>query len=262
MRSANNEAVAATGAIKECDECEGGGNERAFSINSSSLLLLDDPTLLRVWQSAASNDRWSSYWVGRSESKRVLDVGAGFGRLTLQLALHGAWVTFVDVAESNLLVLSRLCGVLGVATRCRFIHMASIESLSSSLQGPYDLVMALGSLHHAPRELIQEEMRLVLDQLRSGGSWLQLAYPMSAWAGCAMEVEKKSTGWRSGFSQPCTFHLWGTVTDGDGTPWAEWYELPKLMRTMEPHRMRPSWCGITKSEDGRGEFLWTELIKQ
>ena len=98
--------------------------------------------------------------------------------------------------------------------------------------------MALGSLHHAPRELIQEEMR---------GSWFQVAYPI---------------GWRSGFSQPCTFHLWGAVTDGDGTPWAEWYELPKLMTTMEPHRMRPSWCGITKSEDGRGEFLWTELIKQ
>jgi len=75
------------------------------------------------------------------------------------------------------------------------LSTASIESLSSSLHGPYnyDLVMAIGSLHHAPRELIQEEMR---------GSWFQVAYPI---------------GWRSGFSQPSIcggLSLMGTVLLG------------------------------------------------
>lgn len=67
------------------------------------------------------------------------------------------------------------------------------------------------------------------------------------------------------FRQACTFSQWGSVTDGDNAPWAEWYELPKLLRTMEPVQMFPDWCGITRTEKGpqrdRDEFLWVHLIK-
>ncbi len=44
--------------------------------------------------------------------KKVMDIGSGFGVDSITFAQHGAKLTFVDLVESNLKVLQRLCGIL------------------------------------------------------------------------------------------------------------------------------------------------------
>jgi len=192
----------------------------------------------------------------------------------MQFALHGAWVTFVDVAASNLEILRRICATLQISHRCSFLHFKQLTSLHL-LSGPYDVVFALGSLHHAPRELIVQEMQLILPHLRSHGSWYQLAYPLAQYRRCLMQTPLGSTSVRTS----CSFDAWGQATDGKGTPWSEWYEPHKLMVTMGDS-MSLDWCGHTfiahncsgssdkeNCPQGSGEkihreFMWAHMIKK
>jgi len=57
-----------------------------------------------------------------------------------------------------------------------------------------------------------------LRHLKVGGRWLQLAYPKVRW------IEHRRP----------PFRTWGEATDGAGTPWAEWYDVPKLLKMLEP----------------------------
>jgi cyclopropane fatty-acyl-phospholipid synthase-like methyltransferase len=146
----------------------------------------------------------------------VLDVGSGFAIDSITAAQNGAKVTFVDLAESNLRVIQRLCSILGLEGM-NFLLLKDIESLRT-LDRDYDVIMAMGSLHHAPFEVIKPEAIELVKHLKPGGRWLQLAYPKNRW-----EREGRMP-----------FSKWGERTDGQGTPWAEWYGLRKLLRLLEP----------------------------
>ena len=39
----------------------------------------------------------------------------------------------------------------------------------------------------------------------------------------------------------CVFNVWGRQTDGLGAPWAEWYELAKVLDLVEPTKMHVEW---------------------
>src|SRR5215469_12380563 len=88
--------------------------------STSHLLSLSDADLLAEWEGARkdistgtefSHRGW--YHVLYADSmrgKKVMDVGSGFGVDSITFAQHGARLTFVDLVESNLQVLKRLCG--------------------------------------------------------------------------------------------------------------------------------------------------------
>ena len=60
------------------------------------------------------------------------------------------------------------------------IYIESIADMQRALEGKvFDAVCAFGSMHHAPREFIQKQVRLLRDHLAPGGLWVQLAYPIN-----------------------------------------------------------------------------------
>ncbi|MFC2153910.1 class I SAM-dependent methyltransferase [Candidatus Altiarchaeota archaeon] len=170
--------------------------------------------------------------------KKVLDVGCGLGIDGVTFAENGAQVTFVDIVEDNLEIVRRVCKKLGIKN-ASFLLMQDIDSLKP-LDKDYDTIMAMGSLHHAPEKVVREEVQELLKHLKQSGRWLQLAYPKYRWI-------------RDGRK---TFDKWGEITDGIGTPWAEWYDLTKLLKLMEPARFNVVLC----REFHEREFVWFDLM--
>lgn len=212
------------------------------------LLRFSDEELLTEWTASredittgsefAHRGWYHSLYAESMRGRKLLDVGSGFAIDSITFAQHDAMVSFVDIARSNLDVVQRLCGLLGLENTS-FTLLEDIGSLHD-LDRDYDFIMAMGSLHHAPVGIIKPEVQELVKHLKVGGRWLQLAYPRTRWI-------------RDG--KP-PFDRWGDMTDGHGTPWAEWYDLPKLLRLMEPARFDVVLC----QEFHNNDFIWFDLL--
>ena len=173
--------------------------------------------------------------------RRIIDVGSGIARQTLQFAIHGAFVTFVDIVKDNLEVIRRVAESKGVADRVwtrdfnifvtffvmflllqvKTIYIESIADMERALEGKvFDAVCAFGSMHHAPREFIQKQVRILRDHLAPGGLWVQLAYPINRFTNFRADgnLPMQSKYYGDGLS----FNNGGWGGDNDNTPWAEW----------------------------------------
>ncbi len=211
---------------------------------TSELLRLSDGELLREWERSRQDITTGRNFAHRGwyhalyremvTSKKIMDVGSGFAIDSISFSQFGARVTFVDLAEDNLEVVKRLCRLLGIRN-CQFVLLQDVDTLRG-LEADYDVIMASGSLHHAPVSVIRPEVHELRRHLRRGGRWLQLAYPRARWV-------------REG-SLP--FSKWGEVTDGVGTPWAEWYDLDKLRALHTPGRFEVILC----LEFHGSDFIW------
>ncbi len=216
--------------------------------STADLLSLSDQELLAEWTTSRQDITTGSEFAHRGwyhtlyaesmRGKKLLDIGSGFAIDSITFAQHGAKVTFVDLARSNLEVVQRLCGLFSLKSTS-FILMEDIGSLHT-LDMDYDLIMAMGSLHHAPVGIIKPEVQELVKHLKTGGRWLQLAYPKTRWI-------------RDG---SLSFDKWGEMTDGKGTPWAEWYDLPKLLHLMEPTHFDV----VLSQEFHNSDFIWFDLL--
>jgi SAM-dependent methyltransferase len=206
---------------------------------SGDLERLDGPGLLARWQteyvaSGQNRDWYRRLYAEPFRGKHLLDVGSGLGFDALFFAAAGVHVTCCDVAAGNLRIISRLAGELGhsIAT----VPIDGLESLASL--GQFDVIWCNGSMLHAPFDVAREESAALLSHLNSGGRWIELAYPRGRWI-------------REG-SLP--FDRWGKRTDGERTPWAEWYDMEKLGQRLAPWQLRP----ILEMEFGYGAFIWLD----
>lgn len=147
--------------------------------------------------------------------KSVLDVGSGLAIDGITFAQHGAQMTFLDIVESNLELLKRLCRILKVEN-VAFHYLENFDSIAS-LPEKFDVIWCQGSLINMPFEVTRKEAQLLLERLPVGGRWVELAYPEERWK-------------REG---ELPFERWGDKTDG-GAPWMEWYDLPKLRKLLSP----------------------------
>jgi len=216
--------------------------------NTNRLLELPDEALLAEWEKArkdittggefAHRGWYHTLYADGMRGKKVMDIGSGFGVDSITFAQHGARLTFVDLAETNLKVLQRLCRVLGIAD-ARFVLFEDLTSLKP-LDTDYDVIMAMGSLHHAPDRVMKPEYQELLRHLKTGGRWLQLAYPRSRWI-------------REG--RP-PFSKWGEITDFAGTPWCEPYDLEKLLGMLAPGKFEV----VLYQEFHGGDFNWFDLL--
>jgi len=217
-------------------------------MKTTDLLKLADDVLLDEWQKARLDVTTGPEWAHRGwyhtlyaegmRGKKVMDVGSGFGVDSITFAQHGAKLTFVDLVETNLNVLERLCRIMGL-NDAHFHVLHDVDSLRS-LDTDYDVIMAMGSLHHAPAEVMRPECQELVGHLRVGGRWLQLAYPESRWI-------------RDG--RP-PFSKWGEMTDGVGTPWCEWYDVPKLLSMFGPAKFDV----VLYQEFHNHDFNWFDLV--
>jgi len=214
--------------------------------STHELAFLDDDALLLFWRGirdaeGAEDERgwYRERYREFVQSKHLLDIGCGLALDTLTFAEWGAArVTCADLAPSNLRLVSRVAGLLGVGDRVETFHLESPEAVSR-LPHDLDAIFALGSLHHAPREIVEPEVRELGTHLKPGGHWLQLAYPKARWEGDG--------------SPP--FERWGEYTDGYGTPWAEWYDTAKLLDLLAPTQFEV----VFEHDWHDHEFNWMEL---
>ncbi|PIP37714.1 MAG: hypothetical protein COX19_15980 [Desulfobacterales bacterium CG23_combo_of_CG06-09_8_20_14_all_51_8] len=222
------------------------GNDR---VTTKHLLDLPDKALLDLYLKNRIDATTGEFFSVRGwyhvlykdifRGKRVMDVGSGFGIDGITFAQHGARMTFVDIVESNLEILKRLCGLLDIEN-VDFCYMESIDSLSP-LSKDYDVIWCQGSLINAPFDIIREEAQELLEHLPVGGRWIELAYPKARW-----EREGKMP-----------FEQWGERTDG-GAPWMEWYDLDKVKAMLSPAQFDV----VLYSNFFNDDFNWFDLLRR
>ena len=92
---------------------------------------------------------------------KVLDVGSGTGVDGITFAQAGAEVTFVDIAESNLRVVKRLCEIQNIRN-VNFLYLEKAKSLGS-LGRDFDFIWCQGSMIAAPFDIAKEEVETSLN---------------------------------------------------------------------------------------------------
>jgi SAM-dependent methyltransferase len=203
-----------------------GGTDQQPRQFSDELAHKSDAELLAWWsgqvETASSLRGW--YWKLYGEllcGKRVLEIGSGLGFDAVHLASQGASVTCCDIAAENLEIVRRVARSRGldIAT----LHIDGLGAFDR-LPRDFDAVWCIGSIHHMPFEAAREESHAIIQHLKPGGRWIELTYPRERWV-------------REG-SPP--FDQWGRLTDGERTPWAEWYDIEKLKLRLHPWRIEPT----------------------
>jgi SAM-dependent methyltransferase len=230
---------------KKWCEVPAGINTRA---TTSRLLDVADQLLLSFYSQARSEATSGEAFSIRGwyhtlykdilRGKRVLDVGCGFGIDGITFAEAGAQVTFLDIVESNVLIVDRICKLRGIKN-VEFCYLESFASFSH-LRDDFDVIWCQGSLINAPFDIIRAETQELLKHLKRNGRWIELAYPKSRWE-------------RDG---RMPFDKWGDETDG-GAPWMEWYDLPKLRAALEPSQFEV----VLYFEFHNSDFNWFDLIR-
>jgi 2-polyprenyl-3-methyl-5-hydroxy-6-metoxy-1,4-benzoquinol methylase len=218
-------------------------------INSADLLKLADSELLARWEHFRSVSVTGHAFASRGwydllyrdvfHGKKILDVGCGLAITSLPFAENGADVTFVDLVQSNLDVVRRLCRLKGVENT-RFCYMEDLGSLAQ-LAEDYDFIYCCGSMINAPLDVTRLEAQELLKHLKVGGRWVELAYPKSRWE-------------REGYMP---FDLWGEKTDG-GAPWMEWHDLSKVKGYLAPAQFEV----VLEVEFHDGDFNWFDLLRR
>jgi 2-polyprenyl-3-methyl-5-hydroxy-6-metoxy-1,4-benzoquinol methylase len=231
---------------KKWSEVPGGGHNR---VKSHELLHLTDHELLDFWSESRHQDTTGERFAVRGWyhllykdvlcGKRVMDVGCGLGIDGITFAQNGARVTFVDIVESNLTVVHRLCDLLEL-TGVDFCYMEDISSLAS-LGVDYDAIWCQGSLINAPFSVIRAEAQELLKHLKPDGRWIELAYPKTRWE-------------REG---QLPFDRWGEKTDGEA-PWIEWYDLHKVLAVLSPVKFDV----VLYFNFDNDNFNWFDLIRK
>jgi methyltransferase family protein len=222
------------------------GNTR---IKTSDLAYMPDHEFLDFWKKikidATSGSSFNvrgwyhNLYLDSFKNKNLMDFGSGLGIDGITFAQNGANVTFVDIAQSNLEVLKRLCDLLGL-TNVEFLYLEEFESIKQ-LPKDFDVIWCQGSMINLPLEIAAKEAQILLSHLRIGGRWIELAYPEERWV-----KEGKMP-----------FNKWGEKTDGEGTPWIEWYDLDKLLQRLNPAQFDV----ILNFNFYDNDFNWFDLLR-
>lgn len=105
---------------------------------------------------------------------RALDLGCGYGRSSIYLALNGWDVDGVDFVPQAVQIAGERAVEAGVANRTRF-HAAAVDNLGF-LSGPYDLVLDIGCMHSLSETELVVYRDELLRLLRHGGIFLLFAH--------------------------------------------------------------------------------------
>ncbi len=111
--------------------------------------------------------------LGDLEGKRVLDVGCGVGRETVELARRGARVVAVDLSPTLIDSARRRATEAGVIDRVEF-RVCAAEDLAAS-EDRFDVVLGNGVLHHFDISTF----KTTLTRLMGSGAVAQFAEPLA-----------------------------------------------------------------------------------
>ncbi len=216
---------------------------------SADCLSWSDKELLDFWEDCMSQTTvpevrgwFQSVYQHQVADKRLLDIGCGLGIDGIFFTEQGAKVTFADIVDDNLKVVKRICKLKEISAE--FYLIEDLKGFSFEFE--FDIIMAIGSLHHIPFEIAQREISALLKCLKQGGRFMMLAYPRERFDEYCQKY---------GCDNQADF---GKVTDGNRTPWAEWYNAEKIRRLFGPGCHLNWWRNFGQNNR---EFNWFELSK-
>ncbi len=164
----------------------------AGSERTTRLLELSDEALVAEWEKArmdittggefAHRGWYHALYSDGMRGKKVMDIGSGFGVDSITFAQHGARLTFVDLVESNLKVLQRICGIMGLSDvrfvlflregRPPFSKWGEItDGFGTPWCEPYDLAKLLSMFEPAKFDVV-----LYQEFHNSDFNWFDLLY--------------------------------------------------------------------------------------
>jgi SAM-dependent methyltransferase len=202
------------------------GSDTDGRVFSSDLLALSDDAFLATWDGMAARRYTGEIgWLGAVygdtfRGRRILELGSGLGFDGIRFAQLGAVWTFADIVPDNLAVIRRVADLKGLSSVT--FHLIGDDLSFAALPADFDAIWVFGSIHHAPFEIARHEALAALERLKPGGRWMELVYPRERWL-------------REG---ALPFEEWGRLTDGDRTPWVEWYDIEKVRRRLFPAPFR------------------------
>lgn len=181
-------------------------------------------------------ERYTPFFAGRD----VIEIGSGMGYDGITYSERAASWTFCDIIRDNLSLVKRMCNLYG-RTNVEFRHLDNLESYVFPQK--YSGLYAHGVLHHVPFAIAQQEVANLNKYLTSGARVVLLMYPYERW-----EMSGKPD-----------FDKFGTMTDGEGTPWAEYYDEVKIQKLFgsEYALVKTIKWGYQNSE-----FVNFELVKK
>jgi predicted O-methyltransferase YrrM len=229
---------------EKCQEVPGGVDER---VSTSDLLLLNDSQLRDFWEgiwfetahgSSFSIRGWyQTLYADIFRGKRVLEVGTGMGLDGMYFIRNGANWHFCDVAPSNLELVSRLVTIFGY--NCDGTTLLRDFNSFEDIPGKFDFIYCQGSLINAPFDFARAEALHILRKLKPEGRWIERCYPKERW------LQEGSL----------PFHKWGEITNGKGTPWAEWYDWERICSRFSPLAPEP----LLAFSFHQNDFNWFDL---
>lgn len=215
-------------------------------VDTATLAAMDDHELLATWTAIRDAELtperfpvrgwYHALYTPMFQHSHLLDVGAGLGLDCLTFAQKGAQVTFMDIIPENLALLERIAALLGVQAKTVCIE----DAASFNHPERYDVIWCQGSMINTPLEVARFECAQLLKLLRPGGRWIELAYPKERW-----EKEGRLPA-----------DKWGERTDGEGTPWIEWYDLEKMHQRFAPRKFQV----VLHQNFYNDDFNWFDLL--
>lgn len=116
---------------------------------------------------------WALAEIGSLNGLTVLELGAGFGEISINLAKMGASVTATDLSPEMVSLGTRLSKIHGVLVR--FVS-ADASDLHQFDDEEFDLVVAANILHHSDIRLVLKEINRVLKPGGKVATWDPLCY--------------------------------------------------------------------------------------
>lgn len=183
--------------------------------NVADLNALEDKDLLAAYNSFRtfwdSERGWEHERYGKLFSNRnVLEIGSGLGYDALVLSPKTQSWTCTDILQTNLDFVTRMARLKKRDNiSSQLIKNVTDHDFGRTFNGFY----AHGVLHHIPFETAQKQMNNISRYLEHGAKAMILMYPKERWE----QLGKPA------------FDKFSIATDGEGTPWAEWYDEEKIM---------------------------------
>ena len=213
---------------------------------AEDLMLFDDKALLIYWEQCRKElcipqvkGWYQSYYKEMFQGKHIADIGPGIGLDGIFYAQHGARVTFIDINKESLALLERICKLKGIDAEYYFIE--DFENYTFAKM--FDAFVCIGSLINAPFDFTKKQVAGLTKHLQPGGKVLFLGYPYERFLA-------------SGAKDGAEF---AKITDGERTPWEEWYDAVKITQLFGS-KFILNW-GVNFGKDNI-EFNFFELEKR
>ena len=176
---------------------------------SDDELIKEYNTYITLWQKERGWEYESYKDLFRNKS--ILEIGSGLGYDGIVFSRYVKKWTFSDIVYENIMFLKRITKLFKVKN----IAFEYIEDIfSHNFPEYYEGLYAHGVLHHIPFDFAKKQIENIDRFLKPHSKIVCLMYPKERWEyyGCPKFVD------------------FGKITDGENTPWAEWYDKEKIQK--------------------------------